>query len=82
MNKNNSCNELLENIQRTLLECNDNKKNIEIKEIINFKECSNIFEWYKTVKESTNLKIECKNIILKKKYLIEYNVEKRLIIID
>jgi len=80
--ENNSCEELLKNIQKSLHKCNSNKKIIEIEEIINFKECINISDWYKTVKESTKLKIDLKKSILKEKYSIEYDVNKRLIIID
>jgi hypothetical protein len=80
--ENNNCEELLNNIQKSLHKCNNNKKIIEIEEIINFKECSNISEWYKIVKESTKLKIDLKKPILKEKYSIEYDVNKRLITID
>uniref|UniRef100_A0A6C0HVM8 Uncharacterized protein n=1 Tax=viral metagenome TaxID=1070528 RepID=A0A6C0HVM8_9ZZZZ len=77
----NSCEELLKNIQKCLHKCNSNKKIIEIEDIINFQECNNIQDWYKTVKESTKLKIYLKKSILKEKYSIEYNVNKRLITI-
>jgi hypothetical protein len=79
---NKNCEELLKNIQKSLHKCNNNKKNIEINEIINFQECNNIQDWYKTVKESTKLNLELKNPILKENYSIEYNVDKRLIIIE
>lgn len=79
---NNNCEDLLKNIQKSLHKCNNNKKNIEINEIINFQECNNIQDWYKTVKESTKLNLELKNQILKGNYSIEYNVDKRLITIE
>jgi hypothetical protein len=78
----NSCEELLKNIQKSLHKCNSNKKIIEIEDIINFQECNNIHDWYKTVKESTKLKINLKRSILKEKYSIEYNVDKRMITIE
>jgi len=79
---NKNCEELLKNIQKSLHKCNNNKKNIEINEIINFQECNNIQDWYKTVKESTKLNLELKTQILKENYCIEYNVDKRLITIE
>ena len=78
----NKCDVLLKNIQKSLHKCNNNKKIVEIEEIINFQDCDNIQDWYRTVKESTKLKIDLKKPILKEKYSIEYNVEKRLITIE
>lgn len=79
---NKKCDIFLSNIQRCLHECSDTKKYIEINEPINVKECVNVYEWMRNIKDSIKLKVDIKNLELKNKYYIEYNVNKRNITID
>jgi hypothetical protein len=79
---NKKCDIFLSNIQSCLHECSDTKRYIEIKDSINVKECVNVYEWMRNIKDSIRLKVDIKNLELKNKYYIDYNVEKRHIIID
>ena len=54
MNKN--CQDLMDNIQRTLHECRDNKKTIEITEMFDISQCKNVSKWSKNIKAC----IDCK----------------------
>ena len=80
MSKN--CEELLENIQKTLHECCNNKRTIDIKEEFDMRECKNVAKWSKTIKDCIKLKIEMKNPVVHSKYSIEYRVDTRSLIIS
>ena len=62
---NKKCDLFLSNIQRCLHECSDTKKYIEIKEPINVKDCVNVYEWMRNIKDSIRLKVDIKNLELK-----------------
>lgn len=79
MHKN--CEELLENIQKTLHKCCNNQLTINIKEEFDMRECDNVDKWSKNIKSCIPLKIEIKNPIVQNKYYIDYRVEKRSLII-
>ena len=76
-----NCEELLENIQKTLHECCNNQRIINIKEEFDMRECENVVKWSKTIKDCIPLKIEIKNPIVYHKYSIEYRVNARSLII-
>jgi len=80
MDKN--CQELLDNIQRTLHECRDNKKTIEITEMFDINKCDNVSKWRKTIKVCIPLKVVILNSIVKNKYSIEYKVNQRSLVIS
>ena len=80
MDKN--CNELLENIHRTLHKCRDNKRFIEISGELDIRKCQNITNWARNIKDCIPLNIEIKNPLLKNKYSIEYKVTARSLIIE
>ena len=79
---NNNCQELLENIQRTLHECRDNRKTIEICAPLDVNQCKNVQYWASAIKESVPLKVEIKQSILSNKYAIEYKVKERSLVIS
>jgi hypothetical protein len=80
MDKN--CQELLDNIKRTLHECRDNKKTIEITEMFDINKCYNVSKWRKTIKVCIPLKVVILNSIVKNKYSIEYKVNQRSLVIS
>ena len=80
MDKN--CQELMDNIERTLHECRDNKRIVKIKDTFDMRECKNVSWWFTNIKNSVPLKIEIKNPILINQYSIEYNVITRSLIIS
>ena len=49
MDKN--CKELMENIERTLHECRDNKRTVEIYEALDIRKCKNIENWSRNIKD-------------------------------
>jgi len=71
----------MENIERTLHECRDNKRTIEIYEALDIRKCKNIENWSRNIKDCIPLKVEVKNPILAKKYSIEYKVAARCLTI-
>jgi hypothetical protein len=77
-----NCQELLENIQRTLHECRDNQRTIEICEALDVNKCKNIKFWENTIKSSIPLKVEIKNTVLNNTYSIDYKVNERSLIIS
>ena len=80
MDKN--CQELLENIQRTLHECKDNRKTINICDSLDINQCSNVKLWAKNIKDSIPLKLDIKTPIFINKYSIEYKVSERSLTIS
>jgi hypothetical protein len=80
MDKN--CQELLENIQRTLHECKDNRKTINIYDTLDINKCNNVKLWAKNIKDSVPLKVNIKNPIFINKYSIDYKVSERSLIIS
>jgi len=80
MDKN--CQDLMDNIQRTLHECRDNKKTIEITEMFDISQCKNVSKWSKIIKACIPLKVEIKNSLVKNEYSIEYKVEARSLVIS
>ena len=79
---NTNCEELLENILRTLIECQDNKINVKTTGMFDIRECKNIVKWTTYMKDHIPLKIEIKNPIVEKNYSIEYIVNQRSLIIS
>jgi hypothetical protein len=79
---NKKCDIFLANIQECLHTCNDSKRYIETKETINVENCINLHEWMRNIKDSIKLKVDIKASEIKGKYYIDYNVNKRHIIID
>ena len=80
-NKKNSCEEILINMQRTLHECCDNKKEFILKKAINMNGCDNIKNWSEDVSYHVGLKLNIKRPIIIGKYTIEYNVRNRTLTI-
>jgi hypothetical protein len=80
MNK--DCQELLENIQRTLHECRDNRKTVEICGALDVRQCKNVNYWASTIKDSIPLNVEIKHPILTHKYSIDYKVRERSLVIS
>lgn len=78
----NHCEELLENIQRTLHKCCNNKRTVNIKGEFDMRECKNVVKWSRTIKDCIPLKIEIKNPIVNSKYSIDYSVDKRSLVIS
>ena len=76
-NNKNDCDEILKNIQRTLHECNDNKKVFFMKNIIFIENCDNIKKWSEDVSYHVGLKLNINRSIILNKYTIEYNVRNR-----
>lgn len=79
---NQNCEELLENIQKTLHECCNNKRTINIKGNFDMSECKNVVNWSRTIKDCIPLKIEIKNPVVKNEYSIEYKVASRSLVIS
>jgi hypothetical protein len=77
-----SCEELMDNIEKTLHECRDNKRTIVIAKAFDVRRCDNVAWWSKNIKDSIPLKIDIKNPILQNKYSIEYKVEARSLVIS
>jgi hypothetical protein len=77
-----NCEELLENIHKTLHECRDNKKKIAISGLFDIRECNNFTNWSKNIKNCIPLKIEIKNPIVENNYSIEYIVNQRSLVIS
>jgi Tfp pilus assembly PilM family ATPase len=86
MEKNNSasCNEVLENIRRSLYKCSDNYKIHTIDQTVLLAECSNIQHFSEFVKRTTEIQIVWVNPTIEKNsfYSIQYNVKDRLLRID
>jgi hypothetical protein len=80
--KKNSCDEILKNMQRTLHECRDNKKEFFINKIMVIDKCDNITDWSKDVFYHVGLKLNIKHPVIFKKYTIEYNVKSRTLSIS
>ena len=77
-----NCEELLENIQRTLHECRDNQKVVEISRAFDTRRCENVAWWSRNIKDSIPLNVEIRNPILQNKYCIEYKVAARSLVIS
>jgi len=80
MDKN--CQEFLENIQRTLHECKDNKKTINIIDTLDIRQCNNVKTWARNIRDSIPLKVNIKTPIFINKYSIDYKVGERSLIIS
>jgi len=77
-----SCEELLENITRTLHECRDNQITVDVSEAFDMRDCKNVATWRRNIKDSIPLKVLVKNPILVNKYCIDYKVRERALIIS
>ena len=77
-----NCEELLDNILRTLIECRDNKNTISVNGLFDIRECKNIVKWTANMKDHIPLKIEIKNPIIKNNYTIDYIVNQRSLTIE
>ena len=76
------CDEVLNNIQKSLQECKDNQKIINISGIVNIHNCKNIQYWLNDVYYHIGLRMEIKNPVIENNYRIKYIVNKRLLIIN
>jgi hypothetical protein len=77
-----NCEELLENITRTLHECRDNQITVDVREAFDMRDCKNVATWRRNIKDSIPLKVLVKNPILVNKYCIDYKVRERALIIS
>jgi len=80
MDKN--CQDLMDNIQRTLHECRDNKKTVEINEMFDMRKCNNVARWSNNIRDCIPLNVEIKNPVVKNRYSIEYKVAARSLVIS
>lgn len=80
MDKN--CEEFLENIQRALHVCKDNRITIDICGTLDVRQCKNVRFWETAIKESIPIKIEIKKPIITRNYSIDYKVQERSLIIE
>ena len=76
------CEELLENIQRSLHECKDNRTTINIMGILDITQCSNVKTWHKNIKSSVPLKMDIRNTQFVDRYSIDYKVGERSLTIS
>lgn len=86
--KNNYCSELLENIQRCLIKCKNNKKiyyfNSSLIDKFNILDCRNISDYEENLMFDTKIKFKFlkKQIKTEKNYTIEYDIKNKLLILD
>lgn len=82
------CNEILENINRCLIKCRDNKKTHYFKNTFmdkfNISDCDNVLRYKENIEFDTKIKfLFLKNEIdTAKNYTIEYKLKDRLLIFD
>jgi len=86
--KNNYCSELLDNIQRCLIKCKNNKKiyyfNSSLIDKFNIMECDNITNYSENLMYDMKIKFEFlkKDIKTEQNYTIEYDITNKILILD
>jgi hypothetical protein len=75
------CEEVLENIKLSLMQCKNNKTSFTLEKACDIKKCENIHQ-YQTSLYATNTKITIKIPDIVSRYSIQYDPQKRIVEID